>query len=162
MRITIIKADSLVMVDGFAISGIDLSSLPANFHALQWYGENGEVEYVDPETFHRSNVQISSIAPYQPYVDAWSAAKYLIDNPPPLPPQVPASITPRQVRLMLLQQNLLADVESMIAQQDEAAKITWQYALEFRRDDPLLNQLASNLGLTNEQIDQFFISASAI
>lgn len=81
-------------------------------------------------------------------------------DPSTLPPPVPFSITPRQVRLLLLQQNLLADVEAMIMLQDEATKITWQYALEFRRDDPLLNQLATNLNLTQDQIDQFFIQAS--
>jgi hypothetical protein len=50
----------------------------------------------------------------------------------------------------------------MIANQDEATKITWEYALEFRRDDPLLLQLAKNLNLTEEQIDQFFIAASKL
>lgn len=83
-------------------------------------------------------------------------------DPSTLPPQVPDSVTPRQVRLLLLQQNLLTEVEALIAQQDEATKISWQYASEFRRNDPLLNQLAQNLNLTQEQIDQFFISASAI
>lgn len=74
----------------------------------------------------------------------------------------PYSITPRQCRLLLLQQGLLSDVENMIASQDEATKITWEYALEFRRDDPLLLQLAKNLNLTEEQIDQFFIAASKL
>lgn len=75
---------------------------------------------------------------------------------------VPASVTPRQVRLLLLSQNLLDRVEAMIAQQDEATRITWEYASEFRRDDPLLLALAGNLGLTEEQIDQFFIAAAQI
>jgi hypothetical protein len=75
---------------------------------------------------------------------------------------VPKSITPRQCRLILAQQGLLASVEAMIAQQDEATKITWEYALEFRRDDPLLNQLAANLQLTKDQIDQFFIEAAKL
>lgn len=78
------------------------------------------------------------------------------------PVWVPQSVTPRQVRLILLSQGLLQSVEDMIAQQDEATKITWQYASEFRRDDPLLNQLAANLNLTSEQIDQFFISAAQL
>lgn len=85
-----------------------------------------------------------------------------IVDPSTLPPPVPYSVTPRQVRLLLLQQNLLASVEAMIAQQDEATKITWQYALEFRRDDALLNQLATNLNLSQEQIDQFFITAASL
>lgn len=83
-------------------------------------------------------------------------------DPATLPPAVPFSITPRQCRLILLAQGLLADVEAMITQQDEATRITWEFASEFRRDDPLLNQLAVNLGLTPEQIDQFFIAAAQL
>lgn len=75
---------------------------------------------------------------------------------------VPQVVTPRQVRLLLLSQNLLDDVEAMIAQQDRATQITWEFAIEFRRDDPLLNALAANLGLTEQQIDEFFIAASAL
>lgn len=81
-------------------------------------------------------------------------------DPSTLPPFVPRSITPRQCRLILMAQGLLTQVEEMIQQQDEATRITWEYALEFRRDDPLLTQLAVSLGLTDEQIDQFFIAAA--
>lgn len=75
---------------------------------------------------------------------------------------VPQAITPRQTRLLLLQQGKLAEVEAMIAQQDEATKITWEYAVLFQRDDPLLNSLATNMGWTSEQLDQFFIAASQL
>lgn len=75
---------------------------------------------------------------------------------------VPKKITPRQCRLILMSQGLLATVEAMIAQQDEATRITWEYASEFQRNDPLLKQLAVNLGLTSEQIDQFFIAAATL
>lgn len=71
-------------------------------------------------------------------------------------------ITPRQCRLILMQQGLLETVKEMIAQQDEETKITWEYALEFRRNDPLLLALATNLNLSSEQIDQFFIAASQL
>ena len=81
---------------------------------------------------------------------------------PPPPVVVPEGVTPRQVRLILLQQGLLANVEAMIAQQDEATKITWEFASEFRRDDPLLLSLAQSLGLTSEQIDDFFIAAARL
>lgn len=77
-------------------------------------------------------------------------------------PTVPYIISPRQVRLLLLQQGELSNVEAMIAQQDEATRITWEYATEFRRNDPLLNQLAANLGYSEAAIDQFFIAASAL
>ena len=78
------------------------------------------------------------------------------------PPVVPQSVTPRQVRLVLLAQGLLASVEAMIAQQDEATRIAWQYASEFRRDDPLLLSLATSLNLTEQQLDDFFIAANTL
>ncbi len=81
---------------------------------------------------------------------------------PPAPPRVPSSITPRQCRLILSAQGMLADVEQTIAGMDEATRITWEYALEFRRDDPLLNALAANMGLSSEEIDQFFIAAEQL
>ena len=91
-------------------------------------------------------------------------SNWVIRTPDPssLPPVVPTSITPRQCRLILLQQGLLASVEAMIAQQDEATRITWEFASEFKRDDPLLNQLGVALGLTQQQIDEFFIAAAQI
>lgn len=95
------------------------------------------------------------------YFEGLDGDNWIIRTPDPasIPPY---SITPRQCRLLLLQQGLLSDVENMIANQDEATKITWEYALEFCRDDPLLLQLAKNLNLTEEQIDQFFIAASKL
>lgn len=80
------------------------------------------------------------------------------------PPAVPQSVTPRQVRLLLLQQGLLDNVEALIAQQERAAQITWEFAIEFHRDDPLLNALAAHpsINLTTEQLDQFFTVAATL
>ena len=75
---------------------------------------------------------------------------------------VPGVVSRRQARLLLLGQGLLDQVEAMMATQDRAAQITWQDATEFKRNDPLLKGLATNLGLTEEQIDQFFIAAAQL
>ncbi|CAB5079529.1 hypothetical protein UFOVP143_6 [uncultured Caudovirales phage] len=75
---------------------------------------------------------------------------------------VPVSVTPRQVRLLLLQQGLLANVEAMIKAGDQATQITWEFASEFLRNDPLLEQLSKALGLTDAQVDQFFIAAASL
>jgi hypothetical protein len=83
-------------------------------------------------------------------------------DPSTLPPPVPSSVTPRQVRLLLLQQDLLDDVEAMILTQPKEIQIAWEYALEFQRNDPLLNTLAQNLNLTEQQLDEFFIAAAQL
>lgn len=75
---------------------------------------------------------------------------------------IPEVVSPRQVRLVLLQQGLLSQVETMISQLDQASQITWEFAIEFRRNDPLLNSLGQALNLTGEQIDQLFIAASQL
>lgn len=75
---------------------------------------------------------------------------------------VPASVTPRQVRLLLLSKGLLDQVEALIAQQDRQTQITWEFASEFQRNDPLLVALGASLGLSSQQIDEFFVAAASI
>jgi len=45
MRLTIIPSDGAVYKDNYYFSKLDLSSVPTNVHALQWYEAEGEVEF---------------------------------------------------------------------------------------------------------------------
>ena len=56
---TVIKADTAIYKDGTTISGCDMSGLPEDFHALQWDGTNGEIEYVGNV---KENLAVSSKA----------------------------------------------------------------------------------------------------
>lgn len=140
------------------IVGYKLVNIISNEEVQSWGGIWGQCPNPPNLLFLPNGIHIHS-----PVLDinynGYKLVEWEMEEPAP---SVPTSVTPRQVRLLLLQQNLLANVETMIAQQDESTKITWQYALEFRRNDPLLNQLATNLNLTQEQIDQFFITASQL
>ena len=75
MRVSIIKSDGAVCVDGICIINLDLSWLPENFHALQWYGDFGNLETVDGTPPRPQNTNIDSFAPYQRAVDMWQQAK---------------------------------------------------------------------------------------
>lgn len=85
MRATIVKDDDTVIVDGERHM-VDCSNLPADFHALQWDGTRGEIEYRVTRCDHcgaqskKGNVLVSDLAPYQPYVDAWRAAKAIAEE----------------------------------------------------------------------------------
>ncbi len=96
---------------------------------------------------------------YQEVMD-WVAQGNTIEPyvAPPLP--TPTSVTPRQARLALFQAGLLEAVEAAIAAADKPTQVTWEYAIEFRRDDPMINALGTQLGLTSQQIDQLFIVGS--
>lgn len=45
MRISVIKQDGLVGKDGLSFSNLDLSFLPSNIRAFQWYDTYGEIEF---------------------------------------------------------------------------------------------------------------------
>lgn len=85
MRVTIIRDDNTVMVDGERHE-VDCSKLPTDFHALQWDGDAGEVEHVTSRCEHcgarskKGNEFIRDLTPYQPYVDAWRMAKLVADE----------------------------------------------------------------------------------
>ena len=48
MKLTIIPIDGAVYKDGISYSGLDLSIVPANVHALQWDDVAGWIEFKDP------------------------------------------------------------------------------------------------------------------
>lgn len=73
MRVSIIKEDGTVLKDGVAYTDLDLSSLPSEFHALQWYDTKGDVESKDADG-NPVNTAITDLSPYQWCVDAWQAA----------------------------------------------------------------------------------------
>lgn len=72
IRMTIVKDDNIVGIDGIFYS-VDCSHLPENFHALQWYGNEGEVEWKGiPKP---QNTIINSLDDYMVYVSMWNDAK---------------------------------------------------------------------------------------
>jgi hypothetical protein len=93
MRLTIVADDGAVGVDGEFLDNLDLSALDPSIHAVQWYGEYGELEFKtvfqDGKPFHPENQYITDVSPYQFAVEVWRAAK---DVPPPPPEnQIPVT-----------------------------------------------------------------------
>lgn len=87
-------------------------------------------------------------------------ASYVPPDPEPI--QVPQIVTIRQAKLALLQAGLLDDVDAAVAQADRATQIEWEYATEVRRDWSTLLTLQAALGLSDQQVDDLFISAALI
>jgi hypothetical protein len=82
MRLTIVADDNSVGIDNEFIYPVDISQLDSSIHAVQWYGEYGEIEYktkfengviVKPQ-----NVFITDITPYEFAIDAWKSGKAIL------------------------------------------------------------------------------------
>lgn len=82
-------------------------------------------------------------------------------DPPVTPPPPPERVTSRQFKLQLLEDGLLADVETWISQQDEATQIVWGCAGTFVRTDDMMQAGFAAMGFTDAQIDAFMTKASA-
>ncbi len=79
MRVTIIPADGFVSVDGKGYSGLDLSFMDTDIHALQWYNTDGEIERCDSRGRIVANEEITNLSPYQSALDAWQVANNAAD-----------------------------------------------------------------------------------
>ena len=80
---------------------------------------------------------------------------------------VPASVTRRQAKQVLLLNGLLANVQPAIdaipdATQRAMIQIEWDDSQVFDRDRPALIALGSALGLTSVQLDDLFIEAGQL
>lgn len=79
MKLTIIADDKKVGVDNLFYDPIELPQLDPTIHAVQWYGEYGEVEYKtrfeDGALVRPPNMFITDVTPYQFAVDAWNLIK---------------------------------------------------------------------------------------
>lgn len=82
-KITIVRSDNTVIVDGERHT-VDCSSLPPMFHALQWDGARGEVEYAhsvciacgqNHKAPNRTITSLADVPEAAPLLDAWKAAK---------------------------------------------------------------------------------------
>ena len=77
--------------------------------------------------------------------------------------RLPKVVTPRQIRLALLDAGLLDSIETAFNSLEEPlkskAKIEWEYATEIDKNSPLIQKLYPQLGLTEEQLDDLFVTA---
>lgn len=102
---------------------------------------------------------------YAAYLE-WLAAGNIPEPADPVTPAVPTVVTMRQARLALLQAGLLGTVNSAVATmtgaEGDAARMTWEFSTEVRRTDPLVAQLATQLGLDDAALDDLFTKAAAL
>ena len=78
-----------------------------------------------------------------------------------IPKEVPQEITPLQSKLQLLEIGLLDEVEAIVSA-DRKVQLYWEYASVIERDNEILLMMATQLGLTEDMLDDMFINASKL
>lgn len=91
----------------------------------------------------------------------WDGAQWVEGGTPPAP-RIPVSVSARQARLALEDAGLLDTINTAFNGKAKKARIEWEFATEIRRDSPLVASMATELGLTPEQLDQLFLAADAL
>lgn len=80
-------------------------------------------------------------------------------------PQPPDTCTPRQLRIALIQTGISpSTIDTQIDAiadpvQKEIARAEWEYALEIKKEHPLVGMMAATLNLTQQQVNDIFTLA---
>ncbi len=111
--------------------------------------DTGEIRDLDPD--HLATLAEAKRALWEPYTP-----------PAPGPAPVPEAVSPRQIRKALTAAGLRATVETAVAASPQDVRDEWEYALEVRRDYPLMTAMAAQLGLTDAELDNLFRTAAEL
>lgn len=95
----------------------------------------------------------------EPEAVAAEIATYLATTPTP---PVPKSVRNSRLRQALVAAGLYEQVQAAVAAAGDVPAIRWDYEDAALRADPLLNALATQLGLTSAQVDDIFRAAAQI
>ena len=159
MRITIIKDDGVVGIDG-VFRNIDLSSLAPEIRAVQWSDDNGHVEFYGD----LANVSITDLSPYQQYIDDWRNVPEQFPQLPELDPRELMVVSRFQALAAMFNFGILPQVEAYFSNgsTSDIEKLAWKNAVEFYRLSPLVVNSGVALGLNDTQLDDLFAAAALI
>jgi hypothetical protein len=92
----------------------------------------------------------------------WGGAGWMFEYLPP-----PSSVPARGARLALKKAGLYDQINEYIAaipadEEGEEARIEWEFATEYQRDNPLIGKLAGVLKLSDAELDALFRQAATL
>jgi hypothetical protein len=97
--------------------------------------------------------------------EVWAEKLALYAAPPPTP--VIPDVSPRQIRQALVLTGVsMAQVDTALASLEEPtrslAQISWEYSIVFERANPLVAQVGTMLGWTDQQLDDLWLYANSL
>jgi hypothetical protein len=133
-----------------------------------FYDHSVEADYIEGEgTF-------TPLPEYDPETEAlqftgvgWSVVPVAVRDayqpPEPPPPPIPMEVSAVQAKTALFAAGLYDAVETALGGSPYALiRIWWDSAQVWRRDNPYISALATELGLSDDQVDGLFVAAAAV
>jgi len=114
--------------------------------------------YLDqPSTIHTE-------AYLQWVADGGVTESYVAPPAPPrsTPPQVPSSVSPRQIRQALTRAGLRVAVEAAVAAGDQDLNDWWEFSTNFERLNTQVQAMGTALGMTDLQLDDLWTLAGSL
>lgn len=94
---------------------------------------------------------------------AFVLKEFIVQEPPQeVTPVYILTVSPWQIRKALNATGLRALVETAVASADQTTQDAWEFAQEFRRDNPLIASVAAAIGKTDAEIDALFELAASL
>ena len=85
-RVVIVVADKFCSVDGAGYTGVDMSSVGLEIHAVQWFGTQGWIEYKPVDFVQPPNENITNMDRFEGVLASWESIDYQRKHPAPPPP----------------------------------------------------------------------------
>lgn len=79
--ITFLVPDGTMCIDGQFAYDVDFTGIDPEVRVLQWHGTGGWLEFHPVDGTHRLNEEITSLAPYQKFIDKGAALIQAQNNP---------------------------------------------------------------------------------
>lgn len=88
-RIVIVVDDKYCSVDGVGYSGVDMSSVGLEIHAVQWFETKGWIEFKPVDFVQPPNETITDMSRFDSVLASWETIDYQHKHPAPPPPPTP-------------------------------------------------------------------------
>lgn len=145
-------------------------SFPNGVPDLEWLAEQDYYPILS-HTFDPNTQKLQSVAPY------FTGTEVYIDEVVELTPEEIAAreaaallakrqamiVTPYQAKVVLLQEGSLDEVEAAVSTStDPLVKLAWTNAVQYQRLSPLVQEIATQLGWSDADLDLLFEAAAQV
>ena len=136
------------------------SKLTKGFYSVEIHGTK-----IPPDAVEITDAQWRALLVQQEQgkvIVADALGKPVAQDPAPVLPSVPKTVSAFQAKAALYGAGLLTSVQAAMATAPAITQLAWAEATEFQRDSPAIASVAAQLNWSAAQLDALYVTASGI